>query len=186
MTSLEDKDVNLGANDGNGGGVYYSDPEAVPRTSGRRGQLFLGFCCDMRRAVLIVDFVYIAYVMTGLGVFCFGSDHITENLEDDTVIKQWNKYSDIIVGAAIVMAIVAVAFAAMGLFGALRYSKCLVMTAAIWYCIVGGLSLLGLDFLGIVMSALFAYPHFMFAQELKQGIMTEGNYPNEVHSCCCV
>jgi hypothetical protein len=186
MTSLDHKDINLGANDGSGGGVYYSDPEAVPKGSGRRGQLFLGFCCDMRRAVLIVNFVYIAYIMTTLGVFCIGSDHVTENWEDDTAIKEWNKYSDIFVGAVIVFAIVAVAFAAMGLFGALRYSKCLVMTAAIWYCIIGCLSVLGFNVLGIFMSALFAYPHFVFAQELKQGIMTEENYRNEVHSCCCV
>jgi hypothetical protein len=185
MTSLEHKDINLGANEGNGGGVYYSDPEAVPKGSGRRGQLFLG-CCDMRRAVLIVNFVYIAYVFTVLGIFCISSDHVAENWEDDTVIKEWNKYSDIIIGAVIVLNTVAVAFAAMGLFGALRYSKCLVMTAAIWYCIVGCLSLLGLDFWVFLMSALFAYPHFVFAQELKQGIMTEENYPNEVQSCCCV
>lgn len=46
--------------------------------------------------------------------------------------------------------------------------------------------LLIICFLQIFVSAFFAYPNIVFYQELSEGIMTKENYPNEVHSCCCV
>jgi hypothetical protein len=84
------------------------------------------------------------------------------------------------------MTVFAIGVAYLGIMGAKEFNELKVGVAAGWYCVGALLSLLGLDILGVICSALFAYPHIVFIQEMRQGIMTEANYPKEEYSMCCV
>jgi hypothetical protein len=48
------------------------------------------------------------------------------------------------------------------------------------------MSLVAVNPIGLVLAALFAYPHFFFIKEVRSGIMSEANYVNVNQSCCCV
>jgi len=79
-------------------------------------------------------------------------------------------------------------FALIGMAGAIYYNSKMVLLSAFWNLLVGILSLFfgGWGGLGVFVAAFFAFPNFMFNQEMTEGIMTEENYVNEEHSCCCV
>ncbi len=40
--------------------------------------------------------------------------------------------------------------------------------------------------IGLIITALFMYPHIGFIIEVRRGIMTRETYSREEHSCCCV
>lgn len=83
---------------------------------------------------------------------------------------------------------VCVFFALLGIEGAANYRPCMVITCAMWYLLQGiaSLFLFGLGGLGIFVASLWAYPNIMLYQEQTEGIMSEKNYENEMHSCCCI
>jgi hypothetical protein len=76
----------------------------------------------------------------------------------------------------------------MAIWGAAQYNACTVAFSAVWHFLIALLVtvFVGLGGIMILVSAVFAYPHLVFYQEHTEGIMTEDNYGNEVHSCCCV
>jgi hypothetical protein len=86
----------------------------------------------------------------------------------------------------IFLTLVTIGVSFLGIMGAKDYIEWKVMVAAAWYIIGALLSLRGLDVIGVIFSALFAYPHIVFIQEMRNGIMTEENYPKEEYSICCV
>lgn len=75
---------------------------------------------------------------------------------------------------------------AVAILGALKYSVWMVAVGAFLFSFECVMALVRLNFLGVIMSALFAYPHFILIQEIRKGIMTPENYANEEYSCCCV
>jgi hypothetical protein len=62
----------------------------------------------------------------------------------------------------------------------------MIIVAGAWLCVNAVLSIVGGGLVGCILSALFVYPHVVFYLEMKKGIMTEENYPNEKHCCGCV
>jgi hypothetical protein len=79
-------------------------------------------------------------------------------------------------------------FALLGIVGAITYNKDMVVCTAFWNCLLGACSLLSFSVFGLLVFVVgfFAYPHFVLFQEIGEGIMSEENYPNEIHSCCCI
>lgn len=74
----------------------------------------------------------------------------------------------------------------MGIIGAWKYKIYMVGFTLMMYLLDAAMAILGLNPSHAIISLLFAYPHFYLMREIQQGIMTEENYPNEEHSCCCV
>jgi hypothetical protein len=120
--------------------------------------------------------VFWATLLSGLGYFPRGA--FTHHFDPDVELRYtWLPY---------IFTLFAIGVAYLGITGAKEFTEWKVGVAAGWYCIGALLSLLGLDIIGVICSALFAYPHIVFIQEMRKGIMTEENYPKEEHSCCCV
>jgi len=169
------------------GGVYYAEGQAVQGAPvGRQGHACCGFCCDTRRATIIVNIIDICLsvvALAGLGVI--SSDGFAAQLDDDTVKNELDMATQYM-WIPMLLAGLNIAASGLGIWGAKNYIGWMVMISGLWYAVGTVLSLLGGDIGGAIMSGFFAYPHFVFYQEMKKGIMTEENYPNEIHSCCCV
>jgi hypothetical protein len=172
--------------DKDAGGVYYADATAVSSTDGKQGHLFFGCCCDMRRAVVIVNVMNICFALLGIAMYYLLSrDGFSENFDDDLTKYELEAISNY-KSRAIAFGIVSVLCSLIGIYGAVQYSNWTVVLAAVYYCISGLTKIVPSDLSGMLMAGIFAYPHFVFIKELNNGIMTAENYPNEIHSCCCV
>jgi hypothetical protein len=174
------------ADDKESSGDYYADIKAVSTRGDRQGHVCCGCCCDTRRAVIIVNIVDICLKALSVALMSMVSNYVDKNYDDDYLKKQWDSEQLSVVLGVIMMALITLAFCGLGIYGALKYNKSMVIAAGVWHCINVFLSLKRHDMGGIIMAACFAYPHFVFSEEITNGIMTEENYPNEIHSCCCV
>jgi hypothetical protein len=163
-------------------------PMAVPlsQNGGRSSHLCCGFCCDTRRATIIVNIINVVMsVLALVGVGILASDNFANQLDDDAVKTELSTITSAAWVAYLISAL-AIVCGALGIYGAKNYNGWMVMVSGIWYSINAVLSIIGGGVGGALMSGFFAYPHFVLYQEMKKGIMTEANYPNEKHSCCCV
>jgi hypothetical protein len=119
------------------------------------------------------------------GLAFMSSSAVSDMVDDDAVKAELAlAYQNSWIGMLIFG--IGIACSALGQIGAYKYKGWMVIVAGLWHCVNTGLSLFGADIGGAVMSGCFAYPHFVLYQEMRKGIMTEENYPKEIHSCCCV
>ena len=170
-------------------GVYYAEGQAVTATGTpgqKEGHLYMGCCCDTRRATIIVNIVNLVLAVITALIYGLASGIAVNELDDDAIKNDIANKSGAIAGIIALFFVIALTFSGLGIYGAMKYNKCMVISAAVWYGLSALVSLSGGDVLGCVISGLFCYPHVMFVQEMQKGIMTEQNYPNEMHSCCCV
>ena len=138
-----------------------------------------------RRATIVVNIVNAslsAIAIIGLSVFV-ATDY---NAFDDDAVKINLATVHHYLWIPILISIICVAFSLLGIYGALKYNRFCVMTAAVLYCVSIVLSILGKDIGGAIIQVIFVYPNFALYYEMKKGIMTEENYPNMRHSRCCV
>lgn len=164
-------------------GVYYKDGGASTTSTGanspgiRQGRLFFGFCCDMRRAVIVVNLVTISLVvLSDILLLVMPSDPDSDGEFAQVAIKKE------VVG----MSLTVLLLSAFGIFGALKLEYWIIVLVCFFYGSNAVFYLILLHLPGFVISVLFCCPHFVLAQEISKGIMSEENYPNEKHSCCCV
>lgn len=152
----------------------------------RQSHLCCGGCCDTRRATIIVNIVnmcFAAIALLGTGAV---TAYASSNQFDDDAVK--NSVAAATDHAWIMYLVngLALAFGALGIYGAKEYKEIFVAISGLWHAAIATMGIIGGDFAGAICSGLFAYPHFVLYQEMKKGIMTKENYPNEMHSCCCV
>ena len=170
----------------------------------RRGHSCCGCCCDMRRAVIIVNIINIIFAFIGLigfSVLVADTKEITtttdgngstttgtttfSGIDDDYTLGEY----EIVKGFAplvIIMVLLSMVAFSLGIVGAMRYKVWMIVVAIVVYCISAVMELLSLNLLGFAITALFAYPHFVLVSEIRRGIMTKETYPIEQQSCCCV
>ena len=167
----------------------------VPVTDGKRrqGHHCCGGCCDMRRAVIVVNLVNLALVIFGLfGTLSYRNvaSNPSAYYDDDKSISAFDNYKVLPLNRIIAMAVIRIVASALGVFGGFNFNVYTTGMAAAVYCVDTLMALLfsygPFSIYFLAYNALFAYPHFFFIKELRAGIMTKENYPNEKHSCCCV
>ena len=172
--SSRDRSNSSGEKDGNGKrkkkkkkkGSGSSDNKSKSK---KKGSVFMGCCCDMRRACIILNIVNM-FLMILLDVLVINIIAIPQ-----------------VIALMILLTVVSCTFSCIGIMGALRYNTLMVIAAAVWYCPAIFINLYNKDLISAIVSGIFAYAHIVFGQELKSGIMTKENYnKNEIHSCCCV
>ena len=158
----------------------------------KQGHKCCGVCCDTRRAVIIVNLVNIGLTAIALFGIAFAKANVeniqnnADQIDDDELMATLEGFNDLPLGTIIAVAILRIAASACGVAGAYFYNIWLVGISALAYVLEFIFSLIGLQIDGAVIAALFAYPHYFFIQEVRKGIMSKENYPNEEHSCCCV
>jgi hypothetical protein len=164
--------------------------EQGQRNPGKKGHTCCGCCCDVRRAVIVINLVAGTYwLMIVQWIFA----NLARIHGDYSTTHGFN------IGAILFMNCLDLIPVAMGLFGAIYYNGWLIGVAALhytlqclYYCNVlldaAYVMTIPIDMLPAmpVVMALFAYPHFVLISEISGGIMSRENYENEQRSCCCV
>ena len=159
-----------------------------------------GFCCDFRKAVIAVNGTMLGFQILTMIVIAVGgsvlggsmSDAVAE-LDDDQAKQAMSDFSaggGAIVGFLEVLVFIGVIFTSLGIFGALKFNKCAVVTTSVFYSlsVVGNLfsfnsGAAGQSILNIILPALFLYPHVCFLILMDKGIMTAENY-HRIEKCC--
>mmetsp|Transcript_2574 Transcript_2574/g.3441 ORF Transcript_2574/g.3441 Transcript_2574/m.3441 type:complete len:170 (-) Transcript_2574:209-718(-) len=148
--------------------AYVVSPERV-------GHSCCGGCCDMRRAVIIVNLIEIVLTFLALS----GASDLVASQQDGTQQQS-------IDGILIVVFLVSLTCGLLGVFGAISFSPYMVSVALVFNCIKFCLAVTKVNPVAMCVIGLIVYPHLLFLQEMKSGVMTQENYPNEAQRCCCV
>jgi hypothetical protein len=159
----------------------------------KQGHTCCGCCCDVRRAVIVVNLLAGTYLLM-----------IVQWIVAVVALRDEYNYTFWVL---LVMNCLQLVPVGMGIFGAVYYNGWFIGVASLhytlqflFYCNVSlydAIDLAGLidvplampidePFATAVAMALCAYPHFMLISEIRGGIMSPENYENEQHSCCCV
>lgn len=170
-------------------------------TTGYHTKCF-GVCCDFRKAVLVVNAIFIVIStveMAGIVILskylADNLDDVEANIQDDTVRQQVDTFakSDNATKIVVLLEIsmmVGIFFYSIAIYGALKFKRWAITTALVWYSysLFMQLVLLFMGFggvLGLILVGLSVYPHFYMLRLMKAGIMTESNYPNIAKCCGC-
>lgn len=164
----------------------------------RKAVLCCGVCCDLRRAVIIVDIVDIiinVFVIlmpffmpnqTFIDTINFSYLHQVDynSIDDDEYLDTQERLRTSTLIVTILKAI-GIFFSFVGIWGAYKFYKYVVLLTGIWYCVDVVRGAITLTWMNTVVAACFAYPHFALFLALRSGKMTKENYFVTEEHCCC-
>jgi len=157
-------------------------------SNNKQGHKCCGSCCDMRRAVIIVNIINA--VLLTMGIFSvLAARHMSSQVDavdDDELANALEEFNSLPIAALLVIQISKILVSILGIFGAIRFNIYMVGIAMAAYVFDAVFALIGLNIAGLLFAGFFAYPHGFFIKEVRAGIMSKENYPNEEYSCCCV
>jgi hypothetical protein len=154
---------------------------AVAEIRNKQGHSCCLGCCDVRRAVIIVDLIMICFLL--IDIFGIISLSRQEPYDDDEL---QSAVESIHGGIGIAVFLFEIVLLVVAVRGAITFSVPMVTV---------GLAVFGLGFIaslfqfnlpGMVITGFFAYPHYYLRYEIKAGIISAETYINEEQSCCCV
>lgn len=149
----------------------------------KQGHSCCGGCCDVRRAVIVVDLVMIGLLLFDIIGIVSILHHQTQPLEDDELEQAAQSIHG---GFGIFMFLVEIGLLCVAIWGAITFSAQKVSVGLAVYGIGCIMSLVRFNLPAVLVTGLFAYPHYFLYQEINAGIMSQENYYNEEQSCCCV
>ena len=156
------------------------------KLAGKQSHACCGCCCDTRRAVIVVNVISMCFAALAiLSIALMSSDAYAAQFDDDNIVTALNDIDGATVGMTISFAAVGMVCNASGIFGATKFNKWAVMVAGSWYLVELLRSLAHFDIGGAIMAGFFVYPHVIFWQEMRKGIMTAATYPQEEQCCNC-
>jgi len=157
------------------------------RCCGRNGS----GCCDMRRAVVIVNAVDIAICLFYALYFAIAAE-VVEETPDDAYDRSGTTKDEVewmvvkMEHVFIILSAVKIPLNSCGIYGAVKFQYRPVAVALVAYSIQVFFHAVTMNIGGFFLAGFFLYPHVLFLRELKSGVMSEMNYPTEKFSCCCV
>lgn len=175
-------------NGGSGDGEFFPN-------SANHHVLCFNYCCDFRRAVIIVNAISIILkllVMMGVAIFASyigkNLDVIEDSMDDDENRDQLDEIAKsggiaMIEATVEVIETISIALHLCGIYGALQFKRWGVITAGVTYALQFAVGVVSMDFGNMIVSALFLYPHVFMFKLMRDGVMTEYNYHN-IASCC--
>ena len=146
----------------------------------------LGSGCDTRNAIFVVNSISICfYLFAAVSFSLLFSDSF--NYDDDHVQTVMDALDDAKIGLTISVFVMGIICNVTAICGAKFFNKIATIIGGMWFAIETIRSLCFLDIAGAVVAACFCYPHAVFYHEIKNGVMSPENYPNEkvCCDCCC-
>lgn len=119
--------------------------------------------------------------------FALVNNMAAEDFDDDVMAGDFEEMKDSFNGwMALYFTRLALSllFGILGIVGAAKYNKCLVLSTGVWYFLDCVFSIVFMDFLGCALRVFFAYPHFGLYLALKKGNITPERYEVEKYCCC--
>jgi len=162
----------------------------VEEEEGKKGHKFFGFCCDSRRAVIIVNMLSLVLFICGL---------IAAVVPGSVTVDTQN----------IVAMIFNILFTVAIIIGAMKFNESTIVMGLLWeifiifFWIIGAASTINrLDWgkepagaqggtiafvvISIIWQFVNIYAEVMLVWEIKYGIITPETYKQQEQSCCCV
>jgi len=152
--------------------------------------LYLGSCCDLRRACIVGNIVFI--LLTLLAVALTIERYLIlrtidfSELDDDD--EQYDEKSSLAQEEGFFVTVfikncLGVSFAAIGIIGAARFHKILLFCAAIGFCIDMVMSAFTRRWSGVILAGFMIHVHSALFLSLRSGRTTRENYTK---ACCGV
>jgi len=153
-------------------------------------------CCDLPKACIVVDSVEFLLAIAVLVVSLLGYEQsfidtidldIFENIEsydDDEVIAEVYEERRTFV-AVTIMTGIGILFSIIGIIGAIKLNKYLVLANAVWTIADLIRSLVAKQWFFPIVFFAFLYPRIALAYELFMGNITKENYKVTEEHCCC-
>ena len=162
------------------GTVPVIEGQEIPGVYRKQGHSCCGGCCDMRRAVIVVNMISIAmYIISIFAISVVNRVEFDDDVMEEPIVQ-------VPVGWMIAIIFAKILCYAIGIWGAVSFSLWQVYVALGMYMIALIFNAIVLNLIAVLVAGLFAYPHVYLVQEIKKGIMTKDNYYSEEQSCCCV
>jgi hypothetical protein len=164
--------------------------ELVGARQARQSHLCCCCCCDVRRAVIVVNAIAMCYAifLIASSWSMVGTEGYASQFDDDEYLSTLDAFDGKTIGLHIGLLVVGVICQIAGIYGAQNFNRIGVIIGAIWCAVEVIRSIVfGFGLPNAFMYGCFCYPHVVFLQEMKNGIMTPEKYPNESVCCaCCV
>ena len=143
------------------------------------------------KAVVIVNIVFIVFTGVGLVVAVAGFSLMNtidpEEFDDYTLVEDFEDMKGVFNGwmaFTIARLSLSMLFGILGIVGAAKYNKGLVLSTGVWYFLDFVFSIVYMDIVGCILRVFFAYPHFGLFLALKKGHITPERYGREKYCCC--
>jgi len=154
-----------------------------------------GSCCDLRRACIILNSIYFAFVVFGITMYSLGMDlGKIGGTTDDNIFQNDDAFEDAsevtfgiddMLKTSPIQLGLGIFFAILGIIGACRFNKFLVVGLAIWLCIDAIIYCVFLNWYNaVIVVVVYSYPNFALFLALKNGKISRDNY-DSVRYCCC-
>lgn len=158
----------------------------------RKADLFCFSCCDLARACVITNAIYIVImILLALVSFLetpglqFHTFDLWSNGDDYFYYEDPEQRKMTLKGIfALVRTGCAILFSVIGIIGAFRFNKYTVLSTAVWYCIYIVWSCIDMRFSDAAIAVFFAYPNWHLFFALRNGSMTPDTYYREKYCCC--
>lgn len=138
-------------------------------------------CCDVRRAVIIVDLIMIGMLLVDIiGLYSLTGQEPFDDDESQTAVENMHPWP------GIMLFLFEIVLLCLSIVGAVTFSA---EKVAVGLAVLGVgclISLIRVNLPAVIITAIFAYPHYFLYKEIGEGIMSAGNYHNEEESCCCI
>ena len=167
----------------------------------RNADLCCLFCCDLVRACVICDIFdivltillviasFLDFTAGGLintvdfGIFATNTADDYVSMDDDEMMQINKNLKDKEVIITVMLAC-GVMFSIVGIVGAIKFQKYLILVTAVWFCVDVVRSGLTKQWLNAMLAACFAYPHFALFHALRKEQITKENYERREKHCC--
>lgn len=132
-----------------------------------------GCCCDTRRAVLVVNIVSLS--MYTLIFLLLGFDYPLD--------ERWSSGDKKEMILDIAELVTGISCTAVGIYGASNFNRIAILVAGIWYTFESVGAIISISLVGVILGALYLYPHCVFYWEMNKGVMSRETYRNEKYCC---
>lgn len=136
--------------------------------------------------IFFICFNAVCIILRVYNVTILNSFDLTEVEDDDFVENMETLKSQVNTMFLILMLdfSIGIIFAILGIIGASKYNKALVLATGIWYCIDFCIAIYFRDIAGCLVRGFFSYPHIALFVALKKQHITRETYSRERHCCC--
>lgn len=171
----------------------------------KRGHVFCGCCCDVRRATIVMNIVFLVFAIISVIMVTQAIstlDATEELLQDDVIRDPYNDVQNALVISMIITAL-SIIFMALAIYGAICFRAAFVWPNVVYLAVSFIINIIvsmsasnvGLSYrygainvlYGLVITAFVIYPQAFFIYEIQfSKTMSCVTYPREEQSCCCV
>lgn len=171
----------------------------------RKTKLFCGACCDVLRACIIVNIIFVS-ILSGFLLLCtvgyepavaililpdegeiIGDDDRIIDEEVNEVLGDF-RITDIFTMPDVLFRLGGgIFFGIVGILGASRFNKYLVLCTAVWYIVHMTMAAMEQMWSVCMLAMIFCYAHVALFEALRKETITRENYKTEKECCyrCC-